>query len=402
MFTIRSLRFHRAWPDLKRLFMVIMTAAFCLTACSSSSSQIPRSLGHLLPLTKIQLANGADHACIVPGSKPPTIDWSALHNPILSYPNAGVKDQALIWALGKWHMLFSYMTTPPNSPGGVTFNVATATSPNLTTWSAPDPWPTQRGIADAVSPDIVRDPAGDFVATYQGTSAVKGPGYGLNKLYYRISSNLISWSKPYSLAHSIAPLPTQTSIDPALAFTGNGVFLGTKITNGTGHAHFEIAWSPSGSLNGPWQLLGRANIVLYNDTVENYEFVLLQGKWHLIATSNILDQPWIFTLAGNPNKAINWLHWTDGYEVKIPSQPFNTGPGLSSLTFEHANSAFLCDAHALDGYYYMTYSASTELTAFGGWGHARIGIARSKNLKTWQVPSELPQPLVATTTTTTK
>jgi hypothetical protein len=34
---------------------------------------------------------------------------------------------------------------------------------------------------------------------------------------------------------------------------------------------------------------------------------------------------------------------------------------------------------------YLTYAGSTELSAFGGWGHARIGIARSDNLTNWQV-----------------
>jgi hypothetical protein len=48
-----------------------------------------------------------DHACIVQGSAKPEVSWSNLHNPILAYPNAAVKDQALIWADGAWHMVFS-------------------------------------------------------------------------------------------------------------------------------------------------------------------------------------------------------------------------------------------------------------------------------------------------------
>ena len=41
------------------------------------------------------------------------------------------------------------------------------------------------------------------------------------------------------------------------------------------------------------------------------------------------------------------------------------------MTYEHANSAFLCVGP--QGEDYLTYAGSTELTQFGGWGHARIG-----------------------------
>ena len=43
------------------------------------------------------------------------------------------------------------------------------------------------------------------------------------------------------------------------------------------------------------------DIVVYGDTVENYEFLTVNGAWDLVATSNTLDQPFVFTLApGDP------------------------------------------------------------------------------------------------------
>jgi hypothetical protein len=308
------------------------------------------------------VAPGEDHDCIV-GKPPAVVDWAALRNPILSYASKGVKDQALQWSGGSWHMLFSDMTATRSAPG-VRFDVASATSPDLRHWSAP------KVIApNAASPDIVRDPAGKFVVTYQ---TPKG-------LEYRISSSaaLTSWSHPYPLAHGLAG----RMIDGALAFTGNGVILGFKA--GTTSQHFEIAWAPS--LSKPFRLIGRPDIVLYNDTVENYEFLTVDGTWHLVATSNTLDQPFTFTLgAGDPSTPTTWLHWTGGTQLMVQGEAFDSGTGISSVSYEHANSAFVCVGPG--GENYLTYAGSTELTAYGGWGHARIGIARSSDLVDWAVP----------------
>jgi hypothetical protein len=308
------------------------------------------------------VAPGQDHDCIV-GKPPPAVDWAALGNPILSYPNNGVKDQALQWSGGSWHMLFSDMTATRSAPH-VHFDVAEAQSPDLQNWSAPKVIAT-----GAASPDIVRDPAGSFVVTYQ---TPKG-------LDYRIASSdsLTSWSQPRALAHGLAG----RMIDGALAFTGNGVILGFKA--GTTAQHFEIAWAPS--LSSPFRMIGQPDIVLYNDTVENYEFLTVDGAWHLVATSNTLDQPFIFALgAGDPSVPTTWLQWTGGTRLMVPTEAFNSGTGISSVSYEHANSAFLCVGPG--GEDYLTYAASTELTAYGGWGHARIGLARSSDLVNWAVP----------------
>jgi hypothetical protein len=315
-----------------------------------------------VPASGSAVAAGQDHDCIV-GRPPRSIDWTGLRNPVLSYRTIGVKDQALQWSAGAWHMLFSDMTQTDTGPH-VRFAVAVSDSPDLRHWSAP------RIIArNAASPDIVRDPAGRFVVTYQTASGLE----------YRVSTNpsLRSWSHPYALAHGLAG----RMIDGALAFTGHGVILGFK--EGTSTQHFEIAWAQS--LTSTFHVIGQPDIVLYGDTVENYEFLTVDGTWHLVATSNTLDQPFIFSLgAGDPAEPTTWLRWTPGRELQVPGQPFDTGTGISSVGFEHANSAFLCVGP--QGQDYLTYAGSTELSQFGGWGHARVGIARSSDLVTWQVP----------------
>jgi len=357
-------------------------ATFALVVATAGCASGPTS-----PVTPaVVVPAGLDHACVVSGSGPPAVAWSQLVDPILSEPDAGVKDQALIWAAGRWHMLFSDVTDDVHLPGGVRWDVATATSTDLLHWSRPVLWPRQSGVIGVVSPDVVRSPTGTYVVTYDS-----GPGEiggGQAKLYYRTSDNLETWSAPHPLAPRLQPDSAVRMIDPALAWTGHGLILGYKEGPPTtaGAQHFEIAWSRSGSLAGPWVSVGRPGIALYGDTVENLEFLTVGGRWHLVATSNTLDQPWMFTLVGDPTAPASWLHWTDGAELQIPSQPWNTGTGVSSVDYEHANSAFLCDARATDGYYYVTYAGSDELSRFGGWGHAEIGIARSTDLVHWQVP----------------
>ncbi len=204
------------------------------------------------------------------------------------------------------------------------------------------------------------------------------------KLFYRTSRDLVHWSSPHALAPRLYPSASVRMIDPALAWTRTGLMLGYKVGTTSQPQAFEVARSPSGSLAGPWQVVGRPAIDLYGDTVENYEFLTIGGVWHLVATSNTLDQPWMFTLAGEPDAPASWLHWVDGYQLQLPAQAWNTGRGVSSVGYEHANSAFLCQ----DGpTYYLTYAGSTDLTSFGGWGHAAVGIARSTDLVHWQAPS---------------
>jgi hypothetical protein len=359
-----------------------------LAGCSSSAA----ATGPSAALNPAELAAGADHACIVPGPAGPAgpvVDWSALRNPILSEPSAGVKDPAIVWTGGRWHMVFSEVTDDPSKPDGVSWDVATATSRDLVHWSAPDPWPAQPGVLGAASPDVVRDPAGDFVVTYQSDPGASAPSDAQSRLYYRTSTDLVSWSAPHPLAATLAPSPSDRMIDGALVFTGRDLLVGFKYSSPDQPDVFEIARSTTGRPAGPWELVGRPDIEVAGGTIENYEFVTLGGVWHLMATSNNLDEPWLFTLEGHPSRPDGWLDWSGGHQLTIPSQRFNRGPGISSIGFEHANSGFLCDAGSLPGHFvYFIYAGSDELTRFGGWGQAKIGVARSTDLVHWQVPPD--------------
>jgi hypothetical protein len=354
-----------------------------LAACHSSAGRDTVSSTARVPPTAAPVASVVDTGCganAAAARGKATIPWSNLRNPILSYPATAAKDVGVRLANGRWHLLFSSVTSNP-----VHWSIGTTSSTDLRHWTPLSTWPDQTGTQGLASPDVVRAPDGSYVVTYQSNPGDVG---GAAKLYYRTSRDLTTWSRAKPLARTLHPAPGDRMIDGALAYIGTGVILGFKygVTDGSQRQAFEIAYSPSGSLAGPWQLVGRPSISEFGDTFENYEFLRIDGRWRIIATTNTLDRPYFASLDGSPSSPSSWLHWSGGRILNIPAEAWNSAPGLSGATHEVANAIYLCDARALDGHYYVFYAGSSELTAFGGWGHAAIGIARSTDLVHWTVP----------------
>ena len=168
-------------------------------------------------------------------------------------------------------------------------------------------------------------------------------------------------------------------IDAALAFTGHGVDPGfqgrhdqTTFRDRLGTVPHRLV--PSRGSTGHRALRRHRR-----------ELRVPHRQWRLglVATSNTLDQPFLFTLApGDPSNPRTWLHWSTGRELMIPSQAFNTGPGISSVASNTPTRP--SSVSGPKGEDYLTYAGSTELKAYGGWGHARIGIARSSDLVHWR------------------
>ncbi|MGH9079362.1 MAG: hypothetical protein ACRDYE_04650, partial [Acidimicrobiales bacterium] len=282
----------------------LAVAVTLFSGCSAGTAGPPTS-GRTPspPLTVAQLVAGSAHDCLAGATGPVIVDWSHLSNPVLADQRAGVKDEAVVWSGGSWHLLFSYVTDVPSMPDGVRWDIASATSRDLVHWSSPSVWPRQPGVLGVASPDVVRNPAGGYLVTYQSDPGSSVAGGVAARLFYRTSPDLVSWSAPRPLAGSLAPSPADRMIDGALTFTGHQLLLGFKYSSPTQPAVFELARSTTGTPEGPWVLVGRPDIAVNGDTVENYEFLTLAGRWHLVATSNTLDQPWLFTLAGDPSTA---------------------------------------------------------------------------------------------------
>lgn len=307
-----------------------------------------------------------------------TIAWTKLRNPILSYRSRGIRDIAVRLLGGRWRLFFTDVVG--NTPN---WGIGSATSTDWSSWGPPTYWTPQAGTSGLASPDVTRAPDGTYVITYQSDPGQTDPP-GPAKLYYRTSPDLVHWSAPRRLAPTIHPAASDRTIDAALAWTPHGLVLGYKF--GANQQHFEVAWSPSGALSGPWHYVGRPDITVYGDTIENFQFLRIDGTWNLLATTNNFDRPWLFSLTGDPDQPSGWLRWSSGRELEVPVESWNSGVGLPGSSYEIANSAYLCDARAVDGWFYLVYVGTNEDTTFGGWGHTRMGVARSRELVNWQVP----------------
>jgi hypothetical protein len=300
------------------------------------------------------------------------VAWRELTNPFFALDHM-TKDQALRLVDGRWHLLFSERT----SDGGV--GTGYATSDDLHEWTT-----SSLVLPESGSPDITRAADGTYVLTLQQRDPVDPE---ISRIHYRTADSPAGpWSAPVRLAPGL--FDDERTIDAALAHTEHGLFLFFKRGLHTSNVQFdELAWSPSGSLDGPWEHLGEPDL----PASENFQLLPIDGKWHLLATTIPVHQPTLFRLDGDPGDPERWLHWKKVRTLEVPSETWNSSerkglpPGIG---YERANSAYLCDARGLDGSWYLVYAGSTELTTHDGRGHAKVGIARSRDLKRWTAPGD--------------
>ena len=311
------------------------------------------------------------------------IAWSHLRNPLFASKTYAAKDPALVDTGDGWVALYSRV----DASG--TWRIGLNRSRDLVAWSLVGAVPHDPAIPGEASPDVVRAPDGAYVVTYQ--SSTRDRAGAQSKLYARTTRDFHAFSAPIRLLANLHNAPGDRLIDAALVYSPAGLLLGYKLgtTDPGSVQHFELARSPSGRLSGPWQLIGRPNIVVYRDTIEIYQFLPAPGSsapWQLLATSNQFDRPELFTLRGDPATASGWLDWSPARTLAVPQESWNDGKGITGATYEHANSAFLVDRRAVDGYAYLVYEDAPDMSTFGGQGHGRLALARSQDLVHWVVP----------------
>jgi hypothetical protein len=348
-----------------RALLMILLASVLVGSCSS----------------RARASHASPPGTSVPHRVEAGVAWMNLRNPILSSPAYAVKDPAVVALDGGWVMLYSSVDRDGR------WRVGMARAHDMRVWSGFATMPHDPATSGEASPDVTRSPDGTYVVTYQSFPYDRDGGEA--KLYARTTTDFRSFSAPIRLAANLHNEPADRLIDPALVWSPAGLLLGYKLgtTTGDEQQHFEIARSITGTLAGPWQLIGRPRISVYGDTIENYQFLHLDDRWRLLATSSVFDRPELFQLQGDPARPSGWLDWSSARELRVPQERWNPGRGITGTTYEHANSAFLIDRRAIDDHVYLVYEDAPEMSSFDMQGHGVLAIARSTDLLHWNVPT---------------
>lgn len=193
-----------------------------------------------------------------------------------------------------------------------------------------------------------------------------------NQLFMARSTDMVSW-KIYPLAHEITK--NERAIDAALVKDRAGRYILFYKKNQEPVA----AWTRN-LHSGPWTSLGKVSGGLV--WFENSQLIEIDGKWHLLCKtqmngasmgSMIIEEP-----SSESCRLEDWTRFIDFRMLDIPVESFNTR--------SHANAPFLVDWRDRDGYFYLLYAGSTEGNTHAGRGDNKLGLARSHNLVSWEVP----------------
>jgi hypothetical protein len=296
------------------------------------------------------------------------INWQSLRNPVLSYPHWSIKDVAMAHRQGTFYVFFSAFY---EDHGVVRSHVVEVSTRDFKTYSKPifNFDGEEDGWIGMCSPDV-QWMGNEYELSFNSWGDKPGKP---NQLFYMTSTDLLHWSRRFSLAANLTA--GKRAIDAAIAHANGGYYLiwkaGTKVRKA------RLAFSKA--LSGLWNFVGSGypSLTMPNGREnglvhENFEYVHFDGKWHLLTS----DYPhghheYLYTLESNRD----WLHWGKGLQLKIPAQDFNK--------FVHADAAALYDWRKQDGYFYLIYAGRNEKITFLGRGWNRLALARSKGLVHW-------------------
>ena len=301
------------------------------------------------------------------------IQWSELKNPIYQHVNWSTKDACMTYNDSTFYVFFSAFFY---DEGRERSHVSAVKTEDFKTFS--DPLFIWDGKDDGwigmCSPNITR--IGDtYYLTYNSWGDDHSNGMP-NQLFLATSKDLENWEKHIPLARNItideegAP---RRAIDAAITYANDKFYLVWKAKQTP-----QIAVSTN-ITGDSWRTLGRPT----EEWFENAEFIDINGKWYLLVTARGPKPerdhlPTLIPMLGDGVEDSDWLGWGEFTFLNIPEESFNTD--------NRANASFLADWRHRDGYFYLLYAGRTENKSHAGRGDNKLGLARSMDLITWEIP----------------
>jgi hypothetical protein len=319
------------------------------------------------------------------------VDWRGLANPVLGLDDRMLKDQAVQFHDGWFYVFASTRFEPGDSAAGTKeqWFFRTRDFRDFEFFLDPDLNPPGTGPG---SPDVTRI-GGLFHMTYQDRPP--GGAEDAREIFLSTSADLHDWNPPVRLTTDL--VPGSPLIDGALANLADRFFLVFKDRL---RQVPMVARSASPGLDGAWEPPARALAGAADPAegfAENYQLLEVDGVRRVVATGRDPEsprcanpayaiytcdhEPFVFTIEGAGAALEGWARWSRKTHLRVPFEAWN--PVM------HANTAFLSDWRAHDGFFYLSYAGSADGDRFELRGHGKIGLARSRDLVHWRVAGDL-------------
>lgn len=313
------------------------------------------------------------------------IDWAALENPVVGWDDRRIKDQVMAFHAGRFYVIGS-IGFADDDPARDTRVGTYVRSTDWRSWEE-IPMPIDQTGGGFGSPDLTFHD-GRWYVVFQNPDPANPEN---RRLFLTTTPDLMRWTRKVEIARNV--LRGRSIIDGALAHKSGRLHLLLK------WRVKDIPWVAvtSGDPTGDWELDDR--LVAGNDHpfwgfAENGQFIEIDGRIRMLATArdpegfrcaNVFTcshEPFLYDFAeGDGTDVRDWTRWRHKTQLRIPYEAWN--PVM------HANTSFLADWRAYDGFFYLSYSGSADSDSFQGRGHGMIGLARSRDLVHWRLPGDL-------------